>query len=167
MWAPWPAPGTQSLAGHFIMPAPLAGTQNAIAGRPFHHAGPSFRHSIDRKHAPYPDSGLESRGGVGCGNDTRTLPPTNASNFHTLVCRHQPAWAIGTKMMWRGFDSASESHQSPVPSFRRKPESRGVGRGDCSAGACPQLRTDRSFAQVARPGVPSFSSSYAAVARPW
>ena len=33
------------------------------------------------------------------------------------------------------------------------PESRGVGRGDCSAGACPQLRTDRSFAQVARPGV--------------
>ena len=28
-------------------------------------------------------------------------------------------------------------------SFRRTPESRGVGRGDCSAGACPQLRTDR------------------------
>ena len=37
------------------------------------------------------------RGGVGCGNDTGTLPPTNAPNFHTLVCRHQPAWAIGTK----------------------------------------------------------------------
>ena len=30
-----------------------------------------------------------------------------------------------------------------------------VGRGDCSAGACPQLRTDRSFAQVARPGAPT------------
>ena len=30
---------------------------------------------------------------------------------------------------------------SPTPqsSFRRKPESRGEGRGECSAGACPQL----------------------------
>ena len=31
------------------------------------------------------------RGGVGCGNDTRTLPPTNATNFHTVVWRQQPA----------------------------------------------------------------------------
>ena len=35
-----------------------------------------------------------------------------------------------------------------------------------SAGACPQLGPDRSFAQVAPPGVPPFSSSYAAFARP-
>ena len=28
-------------------------------------------------------------------------------------------------------------------SFRRRPESRGVGRGDCSAGACPQLGGSR------------------------
>ena len=36
-------------------------------------------------------------GGEGCGNDTRTLPLTNASNLHTLVCRHPPAWAIPIK----------------------------------------------------------------------
>ena len=35
--------------------------------------------------------------GEGGTNHTQTLPPTNASNFHTLVCRRQPAWAIGTK----------------------------------------------------------------------
>ena len=35
--------------------------------------------------------------GEGGTNHTQTLPPTNASNFHTLVCRQQPAWAIGTK----------------------------------------------------------------------
>ena len=33
------------------------------------------------------------RGGT---NHTQTLPTTR-SHFHTLVCRHQPAWAIGTK----------------------------------------------------------------------
>ena len=41
-------------------------------------------------HSSFPRK-RESRGGVGCGNETRTLPPTNVSNFHTLVCRHQPA----------------------------------------------------------------------------
>ena len=40
---------------------------------------------------------------------------------------------------------------APHSSFRRRPESRGAGRGGCSAGACPQLRADRSFAQVAPP----------------
>ena len=34
---------------------------------------------------------------MGCGNDTRTLPPTKAPNVQTLVCRHQPAWVIGSK----------------------------------------------------------------------
>ena len=33
----------------------------------------------------------------------------------------------GTKIVWFGFDSASESHQSPVPSFPRKRESREEG----------------------------------------
>ena len=58
---------------------------------------------------------------------------------------------------------------NPVPhsSFRRRPESRGVGRGECSTGACLQLRAGRSFAQGGPPGVPPFSSSYAAFARPW
>ena len=46
------------------------------------------------------------RGGAGCGNDTRTLPPTNAPNSHTSVCRHQPARAIRTKMMLHSLKSA-------------------------------------------------------------
>ena len=46
------------------------------------------------------------------------------------------------------------SIRRPISSFRRRPESRGVGRGDSSVGACPQLRMDRSFAQVVPPGVP-------------
>ena len=35
----------------------------------------------------------EGKGGT---NHIRTHPTTK-SHFHTLVCRHQPAWAIGTK----------------------------------------------------------------------
>ena len=53
------------------------------------HSGPPNRHSRESRNP---------EGRCGCGNDTRTLPPTNASNFHTLVCRRQPAWAIGTKI---------------------------------------------------------------------
>ena len=34
---------------------------------------------------------------MGCGNDARTLPPTNAPYLHTFVCRHQPACAIAMK----------------------------------------------------------------------
>ncbi len=34
---------------------------------------------------------------MGCGNDARTLPPTNAPYFHTFACRHQPACAIAMK----------------------------------------------------------------------
>ncbi len=37
----------------------------------------------------------ERKGGT---NHTQTLPTTR-SHFHTLVCRHQPAWAIGTKIV--------------------------------------------------------------------
>ena len=73
------------------------------------HSGLSTRHSRE-------GGNPEGKGGT---NHTQTLPTTGA-RFHTLVCRHQPAWAIGTKMMLRGFDSASESHQSPVSSFVRK-----------------------------------------------
>ncbi len=73
------------------------------------HSGLSTRHSRE-------GGNPEGKGGT---NHTQSLPTTGA-RFHTLVCRHQPAWAIGTKMMLRGFDSASESHQSPVSSFVRK-----------------------------------------------
>ena len=52
------------------------------------------------------------------------------ANFHTLVCRRQPGWAIGTKMMLRGFESASESQKSSGSSFRRRPESRRGGDGE-------------------------------------
>ena len=77
------------------------------------------------------------RGGVGCGNDTRTLPPTNASNFHTLVCRRQPACAIAVKAcpgLRSGIDRSSSlslvirdipwSFRPLNSSFRRMPESR-------------------------------------------
>ncbi len=39
----------------------------------------------------------EGKGGT---NHTQT-PPTTRSHFHTLVCRRQPAWAIGTKIVIR------------------------------------------------------------------
>ena len=65
---------------------------------------------------------------------------------------------LGTKMMLRGFESASESHQSSVSSFRRRPESREVGRGECSAvedfarrGACPPLGPGWGVAESAVP----------------
>ena len=54
-------------------------------------------------------------------------------------------------MTGRGFDSASESHQCLVSSFRRRPESRGVRRGECSAGACPPLGRRRGVAESAVP----------------
>ncbi len=61
-------------------------------------------------------------------------------------------------------------HSSVRPPNRHSGEGRnpeGWGGGDCSAEAFSQLRADRSFAHVAPPGVPPFSSSYAAFARPW
>ena len=71
----------------------------------------------------------EGRGGGT--NDTQLLS-ARGTHFHTLVCRRQPASAIGTKMMLRCFDSATVSHESPKSSFRRKPESRGEGTGAAS-----------------------------------
>ena len=85
------------------------------------------------------------RGGVGCGNDARTLPPTNASNFHAFVCRRQPACAIAMKAcpgLRSGIDCSSSlsfairgipssirpldsSFRPPKSSFPRKRESRG------------------------------------------
>ena len=53
-------------------------------------------------------------------------------------------------MPLRGFDSASESHQSSVSSFRRRPESRS-GEGECSAGACPPLGRRWGVAEFALP----------------
>ena len=43
---------------------------------------------------------------------------------------------------------------------------RGWGEGIVALGACPQLRAGRSFAHVAPPAVPPFSSPCAAFARP-
>ena len=36
---------------------------------------------------------------------------------------------------------------APISSFRRRPESRGAGRGECSAGACPPLGRRRGMAE--------------------
>ena len=66
---------------------------------------------------------------MGGANYTRTPPPISAHNFHTVVCRWQPAWAIDTKMVLSGFESDFEFHQSPLSSFPRKRESRGGAGG--------------------------------------
>ena len=113
-------------------------------------------------------AGIQGRS-RGDSNHTQTLSTTR-SHFHTLVCRHQPAWAIGTKMMLRGFDSASESHQSPVSSFvrtfapqstsmpalpgRNVPNCRSMidgGTRKCSAGACPPLGSEWGVAESTVP----------------
>ena len=72
-----------------------------------------------------------------------------------------PRLVIGTKMPLRRFDCASESHQSSVSSFRRRPESRGVGRGECSAGACPPLGQRGAWQNPpCQFAVPSHNSSF-------
>ena len=57
------------------------------------------------------------------------------ANFHTLVCRHQPAWAIGTKAcpgLRSGMaDQLTFSNWGPFP----------AGREKCSAGVRPQPRS--------------------------
>ena len=61
---------------------------------------------------------------MGGANYTRTPPPISAHNFHTFVCRRQPARAIGTKMHLSGFRVPNEPLHS---SFPRRRESRGEG----------------------------------------
>ena len=108
----------------------------------------------------------EGRGRIG-GTNSPYQATTPA--FHTFVCRHQPALAIGTRIVSLGFECASELHQSPVPSFQRKLESRGVGmgnvvrgacpplgsgRGECSAGACPPLGPEEGRGTIRRANSP-------------
>ena len=72
------------------------------------------------------------------------------------------------KMPLRRFDCAAESNQSSVSSFRRRPESRGVGRGECSAvedfarrGACPPLGSGGAWQNPpCQLAVPSHNSSF-------
>ena len=72
------------------------------------------------------------------------------AKFHTLVCRRQPGWVIGTKActaapirdrpLRRPLTSvAAMVIPAPQSSFPRRRESRGGGDGKCSAGACPPL----------------------------
>ena len=79
-------------------------------------------------------------------------------------------YVIGTKIVLLGFDSASESHQSPVSSFVRKfaPQSTSMpalpgrnvpncrpmidgGTRKCSAGACPPLGSEWGVAESTVP----------------
>ena len=88
-------------------------------------------------------------------------------DFHTLVCRRQPARAIGAKAcpgLRSGINSgAGRRHQPPSPE-QRQPS---VAREKCSAGACPQLRARRSFARVALPGIPRRAPVGAIRESPW
>ena len=95
---------------------PIRDAPTRLSSAPLNPSIPRSRHSgLSTRHSRE-GGNPEGKGGT---NHTQTLPTTGA-RFHTLVCRHQPAWTIGTKMMLRSFDSASESHQSPVSSFVRK-----------------------------------------------
>ena len=83
---------------------------------------------VPAPHLVIPAKAGIQRGGAGCGNDARTLPPTNAPNFHTLVCRRQPAWAIAMKtdrssnlmaIAASPFAASLPSFRPPTSSFRR------------------------------------------------
>ncbi len=79
-------------------PAWANGTKMRLNGFRVRRRTPPFRDLV----IPAPQfvipakAGIQ-RGGAGCGNDARTLPPTNAPDFHTFACRHQPACPIAMK----------------------------------------------------------------------
>ena len=91
----------------------------------------------------------------------RTVPIPQLVAPPTQIVNPAPQFVIRTKMPLRRFDCASESHQSSVSSFRRRPESRGVGRGECSAGACPPLGRRGAWQNPpCQFAVPSHNSSF-------
>ena len=120
------------------------------------------------------------RGGVGCGNDTRTLPPTNASNFHTLVCRLRPACAIAMKAcpgLRSGIDRSSSlslvirdipwsfrplnssfrrSKACPVPRYGAGIQRRGRGEGIVALGLVPSLGRAARSRKLHRPAYHHF-----------
>ena len=123
---------------HFVNPAPLV-IRTKCAYAAFERAVEPL-HSRDLVVRP-PKSSFKakagSKGRCGFGNDARTRPRTNAPNFHTAgTSRHE-------RLLVKIDRSASLSlvirhlDQSGHSSFRRRPESRGVGRGGCSTVACP------------------------------
>ena len=83
---------------------------------------------------------------MGCGNDTRTLPSTNAPNFHTLV-RRPPAsmsdsYENDATQPQKCLNTTAPALVIPAPqsSFRRRPESRGVGGGKTAASLGTKIR---------------------------
>ena len=76
--------------------------------------------------------------GLGRGRIRRadSLYQATTPAFHTLMCRHQPAWTIGTKM--------NEPRRRPAtPTTVTQQRQPRVERQTCSAGACPQLGRPR------------------------
>ena len=90
------------------------------------------------------------------------VPPTQIVNpAPQFVIAMKACPGLRSGMPLRRFDCASESHQSSVSSFRRRPESRGVGRGECSAGACPPLGRRGAWQNPpCQFAVPSHNSSF-------
>ena len=121
--------------------------------------GTSLHERLVRKHVPDSDPGwmvpatefvIPAKAGIQRGrrgtNHTQTLPATR-SHFHTLVCRHQPAWAIGTKTcpgLRPGLDGSHRHGADPLLALDERglkslPRTPIRGEGEpCSAGACPQ-----------------------------
>ncbi len=151
----------------FVRKCAHAAFERAV--EPLHSAISSFRplnSSFPRRR--------ESRGECGglvarWGGVARTLPPTNATRFAYLGV---PAPA-GMSDCYESSDVPDSRfrHPNPAPrhssSKRRRPESRRGGEGECSAGACPQLRAGwKKPTSQNRRARTAFSSSYAALPQP-
>ena len=80
-------------------------------------------------------------------------PPTNAPNFHTLVCRHQPAWAIAMKIDRSGSLSfAIRGIPSPIrPPIRHSGEGRNPeGKGGTNHTQTPPTTRSHFHTSVCR-----------------
>ena len=90
-------PPTSTRRPHFVFPA---------KAHPEPRYGAGIQRAFRRKHTPNPDTVPESN---------RGLKRVGGANFHTLVCRPQPAWAIGTKMRLNGFRLRERTPQFVIP----------------------------------------------------
>ena len=106
-----------------------------------------------------------SPAGVGVGRRrtrrANSLYQATTPAFHNLVCRRQPAWAIAMKacpILRSGIDRSGSlspvirgipsSFRPPKSSFRRRPESRGVG---AARGLVPNLGRTARWPTLHRP----------------
>ena len=133
---------------------------------------PTFVIPRDRKHAPYPDTGAGIHAITFRERTSTAIPPPTSTRRPHFVCpakahpeprygagipegcgRRQfshlgvPAAAGMSDWYENALKRLSSAPATPRSSFQRKPESRGEGRGECSAGACPPLGSGLGMAE--------------------